>query len=83
MYFLFEASGLSLSEMPQSIFRGINIYFCSHTPLHDCRYNFAMALTSCKPATLLKVTLLHGCFSRFLNCTNAKKPDKTCFALFI
>ena len=21
-----------------------------------------------KPATLLKVTLLHGCFSRFLNC---------------
>ena len=23
-----------------------------------------------KPATLLKVTLLHGCFSRFLNCTN-------------
>ena len=23
-----------------------------------------------KPAILLKVTLLHGCFSRFLNCTN-------------
>ena len=23
-----------------------------------------------KSATLLKVTLLHGCFSRFLNCTN-------------
>ena len=22
-----------------------------------------------KPATLLKLTLLHGCFSRFLNCT--------------
>ena len=22
-----------------------------------------------EPATLLKVTLLHGCFSRFLNCT--------------
>ena len=22
-----------------------------------------------KPATLLKVTLLHGCFSPFLNCT--------------
>ena len=24
-------------------------------------------------ATLLKVTLLHGCFSRFLNCTNGTK----------
>ena len=26
-----------------------------------------------KPATLLKVTLLHGCFSRFPNCTNGTK----------
>ena len=26
-----------------------------------------------KPATLLKVTLLHGCFTRFLNCTNGSK----------
>ena len=25
------------------------------------------------PATLLKLTLLHGCFSRFLNCINATK----------
>ena len=25
------------------------------------------------PATLLKVTLLHGCFSHFLNCTNGTK----------
>ena len=23
--------------------------------------------------TLLKLTLLHGCFSRFLNCTNSTK----------
>ena len=30
-----------------------------------------------KPATLLKVTLLHGCFSRFLNCTNGTKLCKT------
>ena len=29
-----------------------------------------------KPATLLKVTLLHGCFSRFLNCTNGTKSRK-------
>ena len=29
-----------------------------------------------KPATLLKVTLLHGCFSRFLNCANGNKSRK-------
>ena len=27
-------------------------------------------------ATLLKVTILHGCFSGFLNCTNAIKSRK-------
>ena len=26
-----------------------------------------------KPATLLKLSLLHGCFSGFLNCTNGTK----------
>ena len=30
-------------------------------------------VTGWKPATLLKLTLLHRCFSRFLNCTNATK----------
>ena len=30
-----------------------------------------------KPTTSLKVTLLHGCFSRFLNCTNKTKSCKT------
>ena len=28
------------------------------------------------PAILLKVTLLDGCFSRFLNCTNGSKSCK-------
>ena len=32
--------------------------------------NFSCRL---KPATLLKLTLLHGCFSRFLNCANVTK----------
>ena len=27
-------------------------------------------------ATLLKVRLFHGCFSRFLNCTNGTKSRK-------
>ena len=30
-----------------------------------------------KPATLLKLTLLCGCFSGFLNCTNGTKLQKT------
>ena len=29
-----------------------------------------------EPATLLKLTLLHGCFARFLNCTNCTKSLK-------
>ena len=32
-----------------------------------------MGSVTFKPATLLKVTLLHGCFSRFLNCSNGTK----------
>ena len=33
---------------------------------------------SCRlsPATLLKVALLHGCFSRFVNCANSTKSRK-------
>ena len=31
-----------------------------------------------KSVTLLKVTLLHGCFSRFLNCTKDTKSRKAC-----
>ena len=30
-----------------------------------------------KPATLLKLTAFHGCFSRFLNCTNGTKSPST------
>ena len=31
------------------------------------------SVTFSQPATLLKVTLLHGCFSRFLNCAHGTK----------
>ena len=34
-------------------------------------------VASNKSANLLKVTLLHGRFSRFLNCTNDTKSQKT------
>ena len=29
--------------------------------------------------TLLKLTLLHGCFSRFLNCTNVTKSGNASY----
>ena len=35
-----------------------------------------LLLESCRPATLLRVTLLHGSFSHFLNCTNGNKSLK-------
>ena len=42
------------------------------------RGNCAVLLLVCrlKLATVLKVTLLHGCFSRFLNCTNGTKSRR-------
>ena len=38
--------------------------------------NFSKA-AGFKPATLLKLTLLHGCFSHFSNCTNGTKSRNT------
>ena len=35
-----------------------------------------MEITEDVTATLLKVTVLHGCFSRFLNCANGTKSRK-------
>ena len=35
-----------------------------------------------QPATLLKLTLLHGCFSRFLNCTNGTKSRNATHIVF-
>ena len=35
-----------------------------------------------KPATLLKVTLLHGCFSRFLSCAHGKKSRNAPHVIF-
>ena len=38
--------------------------------------------TVLKPATLLKVSLLHGCFSRYLNCANVTKSRNASHTLF-
>ena len=36
-----------------------------------------------QPATLLKLTLLHGCFSRFLSCRNGTKTRNAPQAVFM
>ena len=36
-------------------------------------YTYQGVRTINKPATLLKVAIIHGYFSRFLNCTNGTK----------
>ena len=43
------------------------------TPMQECYFKQSCRL---QPATLLKVTLLHWCFSCFLNCMNGTKPLK-------
>ena len=43
------------------------------TPMQECYFKQSCRL---QPATLLKVTLLHWCFSCFLNCMNGTKPYK-------
>ena len=35
------------------------------------------------PATLLKVALLHGCFSRSVNCANGTKSRNTSHLVYI
>ena len=37
---------------------------------------FGTICTRLQPATLLKVTLLHGCLSHFLNCATGTKSRK-------
>ena len=44
----------------------------STEPAFNCSKS-TMETPEQKPTTLLKVALLHGCFSRFLNCTNGSK----------
>ena len=36
-----------------------------------------------QPATLLKATLLHGCFPHFLDCTNGTKSCKASYICFL
>ena len=40
---------------------------------HPWRIVNCSKVAGLKPATLLQLALLHGCFSCFLNCTNSNK----------
>ena len=44
--------------------------------MHTKKTFYLSIFCDVKPATLLKATLLHGCFLRFLNCTNGTKSHK-------
>ena len=46
-------------------------------------YGGGLLLVRLKPASLLKLRLLHGCFSHFLNCTNSNKSRKTSHIVLI
>ena len=41
-----------------------------------------LLLVKLQSATLIKVTLLHGCFSRFLNCANGTKSRNASYLLY-
>ena len=43
--------------------------------LHERVLLLAKLYAKVEPAIFLKVTLLHGCFSPFLNCANAKSRN--------
>ena len=45
------------------------------------RFSGVFMVYKMEHAALLKVTLVHGCFSRFLNCTNGTKSRKASYLL--
>ena len=61
--FILKYFSNKLTETP---FDGYFLITWLNEPYWGCRL---------QPVTLLKLTLLHGCFSRFLNCTN-KVPNR-------
>ena len=50
-----------------------NLYKFKKREKHQWRSVTLTKVAGEKPATLLKLTLLHGCFSHFLNSTNGTK----------
>ena len=68
----------SLSQLKSFITNATKTYLelCQNS-VHQKTKGFLMFSGGSKgPVTLLKVTLLHGYFSPFLNCTNGTKPCK-------
>ena len=65
-----------------SLYYVMRCAICHH--LHNLKNikNTHGRLILLQPETLLKVTLLHGSFSRFLNCTNGTKLRKASHVVF-
>ena len=60
-----KVTGFSISISPENVRKPLGFL------------TFSGGIEMKKSATLLKVTLLHGCFSRFLNWTHGTKSRKT------
>ena len=68
-----------LNSFGRLIFYG-KIFFCrKRTYICDALRDLVQSVQFKRPwrSVTSKVTLLHGCFSRFLNCTNGTKSSKT------
>ena len=74
----------SSPKLQRSFMQNFNSHF-QKQPLMQIRILFHKGFKyggRLKPATLLKVTLLHVCFSRFLNCTNGIKSRNASHIFF-
>ena len=52
------------------------LHFVPLKKAENQRFSGVFMVYKMEPAALLKVTIVHGCFSRFLNCTNGTKSRK-------
>ena len=82
-YILAPPHYLVFPDIPQ-FFRKVDFlredFFCrKRTYICDALRDLVQSVQFKRPwrSVTSKVTLLHGCFSRFLNCTNGTKSSKT------
>ena len=79
LYCYIVTSGSSSIEIIMGTRNFVLFYFfvCDALRVTNVKNTHWEVLLICKSATMLKVTLLHGCFSRSFNCTNGTKSRKT------
>ena len=80
IFFEVELNSLSNSRMQKfNTILNLTMELCNHTITYVMRcaiWHHLYNLKNVKHTHAPKVALLHGCFSRFLNCTNDTKLSK-------